>query len=184
MDQLQEVPTPPTIFRSSWVRWLELILLGLIGIAGGWLLLVFTTTTQSALTFPVLGAIISGTLSLLLGLHHLVRRSPDVAVDDHGVTFGPFGRIPWAGISRIHLRASQTMRYLAIELVEPGPKPTERRWPRWVYGPIGKIYAGYPLTVSERWLRPISLDDIADELLRRNPDLVITRSEQSGLRWW
>ncbi|GAA1619316.1 hypothetical protein GCM10009764_48430 [Nocardia ninae] len=46
------------------------------------------------------------------------------------------------------------MRFLAIELVESRPKLTERCWPRWVYGPIGKIRVGYPLAISERWLRP------------------------------
>ncbi|WP_194818341.1 hypothetical protein [Nocardia sp. XZ_19_385] len=184
MDQRQELPNPPTIFRSSWVRWVEMIVLGLIGIAVGWLLLMTTTTTESALTFPVFAALISGALSLLLGLHHFIRPAPDVAVDDQGVTLGPFGRIPWAGISRIHLSTVHTMRYLAIELVEPKPKLTERRWPRWVYGPIGKIWVGYPLAISERWLRPISLDEIAAELLRRNPDLVIARSEPRGLRRW
>ncbi|MFD3746513.1 hypothetical protein [Nocardia sp. NPDC058633] len=158
------------------------MVLGLIGLAAGWLLLV-TTTTEPALTFPVSGAIISGSLSLLLGLHHFLCRATDVAVDDHGVTLGPFGRIPWSGISRIHLRTAHTMRHLAIELVDPRPKLTEKHWPRWVYGPIGKFWVGYPLTISERWLRPISLDDIADELHRRNPGLVIARSEQRGIRW-
>ncbi|MEU6586532.1 hypothetical protein [Nocardia sp. NPDC046763] len=182
MDQHQEVPTPPRIFQSSWVRWVEILSLGVIGIAGGWLLLVTTTTTDSPLTFPVVAPIVLGTLALFLGLHHIIRPSPDMAVDDQGVAFGPFGRIPWAAISRIHLITAHGARYLAIELVEPSPKLTESRWPRWIYGPTGKIAVGYPLTISERWLRPISLDDIAAELHSRNPGLVIARSERRGFR--
>ncbi|WP_378605951.1 hypothetical protein [Nocardia lasii] len=157
---------------------MEMVVLGLVGLGVGWLFLV-TGAGEPALTFPVFGALVSGTLALLLGLHHFVRPAPDVAVDDHGVTLGPFGRIPWGGISRIHLR---TGRHLSIELVEPKPTLTDKRWPRWIYGPVGRLFVGYPLTISERWLRPISVDDVAAELQRRNPDLVITRSEQRGIR--
>lgn len=156
--------------------------LGPLGIAGGWLLLVTTTTTGSRLTFPVVAPIVAGILSLLVGLDHIVRPSLEVTVDDQGVTFSPFGRIPWAAISRIHLITAHGSRYLAIELVEPSPKITERRWLRWIYGPIGKIAVGYPLTISERWLRPTSLDDTAAELHSRNPGLVIERSEHQGFR--
>ncbi|MBU3067221.1 hypothetical protein KO481_37590 [Nocardia sp. NEAU-G5] len=184
MDLPQEVSTPPTIFRSSWVRWVEILVLGLIGIAVGWWLLVTNTPTNPPLTPPIFAAIVPGALSLFIGVDHFIRPSPDVAVDDQGVTLSAFGRIPWAGISRIHLVTFHTMRFLAIELVEPRPKLTGSRWPRWVYGPIGKLWAGYPLAISERWLRPISLDDIAAELHRRNPGLVIARSERSGFRWW
>ncbi|WP_327141074.1 hypothetical protein [Nocardia sp. NBC_01327] len=181
MDLPREVPISPTIFRSSWVRWAEMVVWGLVAIAVGWLLFVTTTTSSNrAPTFPVVCAIGSGVLSVLLGLHHFIRRSPDVTVDDQGMTLSPFGRIPWAGISRIHLITSHSRRHLSVELVEPKPKLTESAWPRWIYGPLGKFWIGYPLTLSERWLRPTSLDDIADELHRRNPGLVITRSERKG----
>ncbi|WP_147287979.1 hypothetical protein [Nocardia pseudobrasiliensis] len=155
-------------------------MLGLIGIASGWLLLVTTTTTDSPLTSPVVGPIVAGTVVLFLGLHRFIRPAPDVVVDDQGVVLDPYGRIPWVAISRVHLITVHGTRYLAVELVEARPRITEKRWPRWVYGPAAKIIVGYPLTVSERWLRPISLDDIAAELHRRTPELVIARSEQSG----
>ncbi|MBF6333007.1 hypothetical protein [Nocardia transvalensis] len=141
-----------------------------------------TTTTDSPLTFPVVGPIVIGALCLFLALDHVIRPSPDVAVDDQGMTLRPFGRIPWAAISRVHLITTHGTRYLAVELVEPSPKITESRWPRWIYGPLGKIVVGYRLTISERWLRPISLDDIAAELHRRNPGLAIATSERRGFR--
>lgn len=184
VDLPQEVSAPPTIFRASWVRWVEGVALGLIGIASGCLLLVTTTTTYPQVTLPVIAPIVVGALNLFVALDHFVRPSPDLAVDDQGVTLGPFGRIPWTEISRIHLVTAYTKRNLAIELVEPRRKLTESHWPRWIYGPIGKFWVGYPLAISERWLRPISVDDIAAELHRRNPDLVIARSERSGFRWW
>ncbi|MFE3256456.1 hypothetical protein ACFXPS_27280 [Nocardia sp. NPDC059091] len=182
VDQPQEVSLPPRTFRSSWVRWAEMMVLGPIGIAGGWVLLVTTTTTGSPLTFPVLAPVLVGALTFVLGLHGFIRRTPDVVVSDQGMVLSPFGRILWTAISRIHLITAHGTRYLAVELVEGGPKLGESRWPRWIYGPIGKITIGYSLTVSERWLRPISLDDIAAELHRRNPGLVIVKSEQRGFR--
>ncbi|MCM6778929.1 hypothetical protein NDR87_36190 [Nocardia sp. CDC159] len=159
---------------------MEMVLLGLMAIASGWLLLVTTGTADSPLTFPVVGPIAVGTLFLLLGLHRFVHPVPDAAIDDHGLAIGPFGRIPWSAISRIHLITVHGARYLAIELVAPGPKITERCWPRWIYGPVGKVMVGYPIAMPERWLRPISLDDIATEIQRRNPGLVIARSEREG----
>ncbi|GAA5055229.1 hypothetical protein GCM10023318_31090 [Nocardia callitridis] len=155
--------------------------MGLIGIAVGLLLLV-TTTTDSPLTFPVVAPIAVGIAALLLGLRHIIRPVPDLTVDDNGVTFSPFGRIPWAVISRIHLITAHGMRYLAVELVDSNPRLAESRWSRWIYSPVGKITVGFPLTISERWLRPISLDDIVAELHRRNPDLVIARSERKAFR--
>ncbi|MFB7718932.1 hypothetical protein [Nocardia sp. NPDC056100] len=181
MDQSHEFSTAPTIFRSSWVRWVELVAMGLMAIAGGALLLV-TTGDGSTLTFPVLAPIVAGTLALLLGLHHIVRPAPDLVVDDQAVTLSPFGRMPWAAIARVHVITAHGARYLAIEPVESSPKLTRRRWPRWVYGPVGRFTTGYPMTISERWLRPISLDDIAVELQARHPDLVIERSERGFWR--
>lgn len=181
VGQPPEESTPPTIFRSSWARWAEMLLLGLIAVGGGWLLLV-TTTPGSPLMFPVVAPIIVGSLALLLVLDRVIRPTPELVVDDQGLTFSPFGRIPWAAISRIHLITAHGTRYLAVELVDRGPKVTESRWPRWILGPIGRLAAGYPRTLAERWLRPVSLDDIAAELHSRNPSLIITRSERGGFR--
>ncbi|MFF3228837.1 hypothetical protein ACFYV7_39010 [Nocardia suismassiliense] len=160
-----------------------MVAFGPVGIAVGWLLVTSTTTEPVQMVF-MFGPIVMGALSLILGLHHFISPVPDVAVDERGVTLGPFGQIPWAGISCIHLVTAHTMRYLVIELVEPKPNIVEQRWPRWVYGLIGKFSIGYPLSISERWLRPISLDDIAAELHRRNPGLVVARSEQNSFCWW
>ncbi|MFI6866594.1 hypothetical protein [Nocardia sp. NPDC050406] len=179
MEQTQQVPASPVIFRPSWVRGVELVALGLIGIACGWLL--HMTTTDSALMFPVVAPMVIGALALFLGLHHLIRPST-LSVDDEGVTLDPFGRIPWAAIARFHLITAHGTRYLAIELVEPRPRITGGRWSRWVHGPIGKIAVGNPLAVSGRWLRPIQLDDITAELHRRNRGLVIAASEQGAFR--
>ncbi|MFF2554167.1 hypothetical protein ACFVUS_24425 [Nocardia sp. NPDC058058] len=139
-----------------------------------------TTSTGSPLTFPVLAPIIAGTLALLLGLQHIVRPAPDLVVDDQAVTFNPFGRIPLADISRVHLITAYGARYLAIEPVQPTRKFPGSRWSRWVYGPVGRFTTGYPMTISERWLRPISLDDIAAELQARHPGLDIVRSQREG----
>ncbi len=159
-----------------------MVVLGLIGIAGGCLLHVIMSA-DSRPTFPVVAPIVAGAVSLVLGLSYFIRPSPAVAVDDQGLVLRPFGRIPWAAISRVHLltaRIDPNTRYLSIELVEPSPKFAESHWPRWIYGPMGKLLSGHPVTVPERVLRPISLDDIAAELHRRNPGLVITGSAQSG----
>ena len=161
-----------------------MMVLGLVGIAGGCLLHV-TMSVDSRPTFPVVAPIVAGALSFLVGLSYFIQPSPDVTVDDQGLLLKPFGRIPWAAISRVHLviaRIDPNTRYLSIELVEPSPKFAESHWTRWIYGPIGKLTAGHPVTVPERLLRPISLDDIAAELHRRNPGLVIIRSGQSGFR--
>ena len=161
-----------------------MVLLGLLGIASGCLLQV-TMSADSRPAFPVLAPIVAGALSLLLGLSYFVRPSPAVAVDDQGLVLRPFGRIPWAAISRVHVvtaRINRNTRYLSIELVEPSPKFAESHWPRWIYGPMGKLLTGHPVTVQEHLLRPISLADIAAELHKRNPGLVITRSAQSSFR--
>lgn len=184
VDQQQEDSAPPAIFRSSSGVHVSMVVLGPIGIASGCLLHV-TMSVDARPTFPVVAPIIAGTLSLLLGLNYLLRPSPAVTVDDHALGLRPFGRIPWAAISRVHLgpaRIDPNTRYLSIELVEPGAKFAGRGWPRWIYGPIGRLSTGYPVTVPERLLRPISLDDIAAELHRRNPDLIITGPGQKSSR--
>ncbi|MFD4406984.1 hypothetical protein ACFWPH_29880 [Nocardia sp. NPDC058499] len=160
------------------------MVLGLVGIATG-CLLHMTISADSTLSFPVVVSTAVGVLSLLVGLDYFIHPSPAVTVDDHGLVLRPFGRIPWAAISRVHVTTAKidpNTRYLSIELVEPGPKLAERRWPRWIHGPINKLVTGHPVTMPENLLRPISLDDIAAELHRRNPDLVITRSMQRGFR--
>ncbi len=157
-----------------------MVVLGLIGIASGCLLHVIMSADTTP-TFPVVAPIVAGALSVLLGLSYFISPSPAVTVDDQGLVLRPFGRIPWAAISRVHLvtaRIDPNTRYLAVELVEPLPKFAESHWPRWVYGPIGKLLSGHPVTVPERSLRPISLDEIVAELRRRNPGLVFTRSGQ------
>lgn len=157
-----------------------MVVLGLIAIAGGCLLHV-TMSADSKPTFPVVAPIVAGALSLLLGLTYLIRPSPAVTVDEQGVVLRPFGRIPWAAISRVHLgTAGIDMGYLSVELVEPAPKLTGTQWPRWIYGPIGKLLTGHAVTMPERLLRPASVDDIAAELHRRNPALVITRTARGG----
>ncbi|WP_280461968.1 hypothetical protein [Nocardia carnea] len=180
----QQDSAPPKVFRVSPGVQVSIVVLGLIGIATGWLLHV-TLSTGPMLTFPVVFPVVLGALWLLMGLSYYIRPSPAVAVDDDGLVLRPFGRIPWSAISRVHVTTAKidpNMRYLSIELVEPNPKLAERRWPRWIHGPINKLVTGHPVTVPENLLRPISLDDIAAELHRRNPDLVIIESVQPGFR--
>ncbi len=182
MDRHQEDSAPPTVFPPSSGVHISMVVSGLIGIASGCLLHV-TMSADSTPTFPVVAPIVVGALSLLVGLSYYIRPSPAVTIDDHGLTLRPFGRIPWAAISRVHVvtaRIDPNTRYLSIELVEPHPEFTESRWPRWIYGPIGKLTTGHPVTMPERLLRPVSLDDVAAELHRRKPGLIITGSGQSA----
>ncbi len=161
-----------------------MVVLGLIGIASGCLLHVIMSA-GSRPTFPVVAPIVAGALSLLLGLSYFIRPSPAVVVDDQGLVLRPFGRIPWAAISRVHVvtaRLDPNTRYLSIELAEPRAKFAEGHWPRWFYGPMGRLLSGHPVTMPERMLRPISLDDITTELRGRNPGLVITGSAQTSVR--
>lgn len=161
-----------------------MVVSGLIGIAIG-CLLHRTMSADLRPTFPVVAPVIAGSLSLLIGLNYFVRPSPAVAVDDQGLTLRPFGPIPWTAISRVHVitaRIDPNTRYLSIELAEPRPKLAGNHWPRWIHGPIGKLATGHSVTMPERLLRPISLDDIAAELHRRNPDLIITGPGQSSCR--
>ncbi len=155
-----------------------MMLLGSVGIAGGWLLFMTTTSPGSPLIFPVLAPIVLGTLSLFLGLDHLTHPTPDIAINERAVVISPHGRIPWTAIAGVHLITAHGSRYLAIDMAEPVPQLTERRWPSRIYSPLNKFTVGLPVAVSERWLRPISLDDIVAELQNQNPSLVVTRSER------
>lgn len=162
-----------------------MLALGLIAIATGCVLHV-TTSADSTPTYPVVVPIVVGVLSLLLGLSYFIRPSPAVIIDDHGLALRPYGRMPWAAVARVHIvttRIDPNQRYLSIELVESSPKLSESQWPRWIHGPIGKLATGHRITMPERLLRPISLDDIAAELHRRNPGLnITTRSGHNGVR--
>ncbi|QIS03974.1 hypothetical protein F5X71_18065 [Nocardia brasiliensis] len=67
-------------------------------------------------------------------------------------------------------------------MTEPTQKITERHWPRWRFAPIGKAVAGYPMAISERWMRPISLDEIAAEPHRRKREADITSPSETRPR--
>ncbi|QIS14351.1 hypothetical protein [Nocardia arthritidis] len=172
----------PTSFRASSRIHVFMVVAGVVAVIA----LVLLQVSMPGPPVPVSGIAV-GVFVALVGSSYLLDRSPDVLVDDNAVTVRPFGRIPWEAISRVHLvrvgvPADRT-RYLAIELAGRTPKLDERRWPRMIYGPINRLTTGHRICVSERLVRPVSLDDIVSELQRRRPDLVVIRSERGWLRW-
>jgi hypothetical protein len=167
---------PPTVYQAPLRRFalLTLAALGFVAV-GAWLLVSHRNNIRADIA-GVLSVAFFGPGAVML-IYRLIRRRPELVIDDDGFAYRTWGRVAWSeiravGIREVKVRTS-TQRFIEVLLHDPDRHvvgaPVTARTLMWV-----NQRAGFsPLNISAVSV-PVPLVDVLAAMKRHHPNLVVT----------